>query len=147
MSYRSATEFIKEKGLCKTVGEDSGIYAIVRDNRVLYVGKSVNMKRRTRKHFWFALNFPIRHKYVLLNKAIDKGVDIDCVVLKPCEISHLDRCEKCCMEHFQTAGRKCPPLNNLFGQDITRLTYETFNKDLYNYTSRNLIDQSCLNAE
>ena len=142
MSYRSATKFIEEKGLCKTVGEDSGIYAIVRDNRVLYVGQAVNMKRRTRKHFRFALNFPIRHKYVLLNKAIDKGVDIDCVVLKPCEISHLDRCEKCCMELFQSGKRKCPPLNNLFGQDITRLTYETFNKDLYKYASRNLIDQS-----
>jgi len=72
MSYRSATEFIEENGLCKTVGETSGIYAIVRDNRVLYVGKAVNMKRRTRMHFRFALNFPVRHKYVLLNEAIDK---------------------------------------------------------------------------
>ena len=147
MSYRSATEFIEEKGLCKTVGEDSGIYAIVRDNRVLYVGKSVNMKRRTRKHFWFALNFPIRHKYVLLNKAIDEGADIDCVVLKPCDIGHLDRCEKCCMERFRCKRKKCPPLNNLFGQDITSFTYDTFDQELDNYASLSLIDQPCLNAE
>ena len=147
MSYRSATKFIEEKGLCKTVGEDSGIYAIVRDNRVLYVGQAVNMKRRTRKHFRFALNFPIRHKYVLLNKAIDKGVDIDCVVLKPCEISHLDRCEKCCMELFQSGERKCPPLNKLNKENEESFPYKTFDEDLYNYASRNLIDQSCLNAE
>lgn len=147
MSHRSATKFIEEKGLCKTVGEISGIYAIVRDNRVLYVGKAVNMKRRTRKHFRYALNFPIRHKYVLLNKAINEGVDIDCVVLKPCEISHLDRCEKCCMERFQKVGRKCPPLNNLNNENEESFPYKTFDQELDNYASLSLIDQSCLNAE
>lgn len=133
MPYRSATGFIEEKGLCKTVGETSGIYAIVCDNRVLYVGKAVNMKRRTRMHFRIALNVPRRHKYVLLKQAINRNRKIDCVALKECDVSELYEQEKYYIDFYKSRKKDCPPLNNLREEDSNSLPYKIFIKKLNTY--------------
>ena len=82
MEFISPKKYIDTNGLCKDIDEESGIYAIIIDNRVVYVGQAQNMLRRVKRHYWHILNIPVRHKYFLLQQAKEHNVVIDCVILK-----------------------------------------------------------------
>ena len=94
MGRLSARKFILDSGLCKRVVEGPGIYAITVNNRVVYIGQSINMVRRTRGHFRKIINGSDIPKYRLLEAAIQCNLKVDCSTVKCCEIEELNRLEK-----------------------------------------------------
>ena len=141
MEFNSVSEYIDKNGLCKGIDEESGIYAIIIDSRVVYVGQARNMRRRVRRHYWHMLNIPARHKYYLLKKAIANNIVVDCVTLKNCLVSELNEKEKEYILTYKFAdesdeknrNRNCPPLNNLLFENPESYPYKKFIGNLSKY--------------
>lgn len=71
---------LKKKGLAAQF-EFPGVYAVLLDGRIVYIGKSVNMLLRMAQHFTH-LKIPTDHKYRLLAEAAKKGHSIRFIVLR-----------------------------------------------------------------
>lgn len=137
MEFINATEYIKVNGLCKDIDEKCGIYAIIIDNKVVYVGQAQNLIKRATIHFDHILNTQVRHKYYLLNQAYRENRSIDCVLLDECERNKLNTQEKANFDKYRCANRKCPPLNFLFFKNLENYPYTKFIGKLNEYASYN----------
>ena len=124
----------KDESVCFNVSEKSGIYAIVIDGKVLYVGQATNMSTRTSSHYNHIVNKQVRYKYVLLNEAIKAGKKIEFVELKICDRIELFKLEREYIKKYQYSGRKYPPLNFLFFKNEDNYSYDDFIRDLDVYT-------------
>ena len=70
---------LKRKGLAPQF-ERAGIYAILLDGKIVYIGKSVNMLARMAQHY-ISLASPKAHKYQILAEAARHGHHIRFCVL------------------------------------------------------------------
>ena len=70
---------LKRKGLAPKF-EHAGIYAILLDREIVYIGKSVNMLQRMAQHYT-QLSTSKEHKYKILSEASRRGHDIRFAVL------------------------------------------------------------------
>jgi hypothetical protein len=137
----SVSEHIKKNGLCKGIDDKSGIYAIIIDNKVVYVGQAQNILKRVKRHYWHMINIPVRHKYYLLKQAIANNIVVDCVTLKNCLASELNKKEKeyilACKfldeSDAKSNYRNCPPLNNLLFENPESYPYDKFIGNLSKY--------------
>ena len=95
MKYTQINKFIKDNNLLNGVEEKPGIYAITIDDKVAYVGQSVDTLQRCKTHIYNTENAMLikEKKYLLLLSAKLGGHNIDCRVLEYCEPNKLDELE------------------------------------------------------
>ena len=101
--------YVKENNLLQDLRSSSGIYAITIDNRIAYVGKSVDVRQRCITHIYNVENgyYSKEKKYSLLLSARLGGHTIDCIPLCYCAPHELDSMEDYFIEQYK------PPLNIL----------------------------------
>lgn len=122
MKLSELDEYINENHLLKLLDNESGIYAILIDSNIAYIGKSKKMYDRCRTHIYNIQNASFQNvekKYKLLLAAQLGGHLIDCVPLKYCDEDELAEYEDKYIEEIM------PPLNILTPlgkQDISNLT-------------------------
>ena len=71
--------YLKRKGLAQKY-EHAGIYCIKVNNRVVYIGKSMNMLRRISEHY-VAIKTKSTRKYKILAQLLQNGYNINFDVL------------------------------------------------------------------
>lgn len=80
----------------------SGIYAMVVDNKVIYVGKSKDMSVRIMQHIWHPDD---TKKYWIIDELIAAGYRIEFVPVEYCEVAALTERESYWINYY------LPPLN------------------------------------
>ena len=70
-----------------------GIYAIVVNHLVVYVGKSNDIRKRYKQH-WCEIYKPKENKYWLLKSAKDAGFDVKFYLLQTCALGDLFEVEE-----------------------------------------------------
>ena len=92
---------LKRKGLAEQF-EHAGIYAILLDGKIVYIGKSINILKRMAQHY-VGIRLQSEHKYEILAQAAQQGHQIRFRVL--CYTENIDTAEGELIRQYK------PPLN------------------------------------
>lgn len=84
MKWNDIDQFVEEHKLIEGINDISGIYAILIDNVIVYVGQSIHIRTRLKQHIYRMENANLIGKkmYELLLSAKLGGCKIDYVVLE-----------------------------------------------------------------
>ena len=123
MRYSDLEEFIKKNNLLYKIEISSGIYGIVVDDVVVYVGQSINTYQRCSQHIYNIENAMLNQekKYLLLLSAKLGGHKVDCITLKHCEEDDLTYYENQYIKQLDPCLNKVVPSGR---RDISKMKIE-----------------------
>lgn len=87
MKYTEIETYVKDNRLLEFCSKQSGIYAIIVDNVIVYIGQAKNIYQRGCQHIYNTQNAMLNQekKYLLLLAAQLGGHNIDCFPLEFCD--------------------------------------------------------------